>query len=190
MQSNEQATPDLGNFVIVLLAGTLAALRDRLMEEGFAKAADHVARLVDLCDGYVDSIESKAEGSASTPDPHSRARRVFDRHIRPAIYEFAASKGEEGAEYFAASILYNLRGELGWSVAYYSSSDALQYWCTATDRDEDELTEDDKAQFEDFWSSWRHSKPWNDAMWLDEYTGDSIVELIRWHIRETEEKRQ
>jgi hypothetical protein len=60
----------------------------------------------------------------------------------------------------------------------------------AKDYDEDELTTDQRAEFEDFWSTWRHSEAWDDALWLDEYTGDSIVELIKWHIRETEEKNQ
>jgi hypothetical protein len=45
--------PDLGDFVIVLLAGTLAALRDRLLSDGFASAADLVADLAELTDDYV-----------------------------------------------------------------------------------------------------------------------------------------
>jgi hypothetical protein len=45
--------PDLGDFVIVLLAGTLAALRDRLLADGFASAADLVADLAELTDDYV-----------------------------------------------------------------------------------------------------------------------------------------
>jgi hypothetical protein len=121
-------------------------------------------------------------------DPHKEARRVFEQHIKPIFDEIADSQGEEDAEYFAGSIVYHLRGELGWSVAYYTKADALHYWCMETDRDEDELAHEQRAQFEDFWSSWRHSKAWEDALWLDEYTGDSIVELIKWHIRETEEK--
>ena len=45
--------PDLGDFVIVLLTGTLAALRDRLMSDGFASAAELVADLAELADDYV-----------------------------------------------------------------------------------------------------------------------------------------
>ena len=50
--------PDLGDLVIVLLAGTLAGLRDRLAQDGFPKAADLVARLVEEADGYLDSLDS------------------------------------------------------------------------------------------------------------------------------------
>jgi hypothetical protein len=39
--------------VIVLLAGTLAALRDRLLTDGFESAADLVADLAELTDDYV-----------------------------------------------------------------------------------------------------------------------------------------
>jgi hypothetical protein len=45
--------PDLGDFVIVLLSGTLAALRDRLLADGFATAAELVADLAELTDDYV-----------------------------------------------------------------------------------------------------------------------------------------
>jgi hypothetical protein len=121
-------------------------------------------------------------------DPYTQARRLFDEHLKPTLDAIAGSRGEQDAEYFAAGIVYHLRGELGWSVAYYAKADALHYWCMATDRDEDELTEEDKAEFDDFWATWRHSKAWDDALWLDEYTGDTIVELIKWHIKETKEK--
>jgi hypothetical protein len=50
---NCSGAPDLGDFVIVLLAGTLAALRDRLQSDGFATAADLVADLAELTDDYV-----------------------------------------------------------------------------------------------------------------------------------------
>lgn len=123
-----------------------------------------------------------------THDPYPEARKVFDQHIKPLLYEIAGSQGEEDAEYFAGSIVYHLRGELGWSVAYCGKADARHYWCMTRDYEEDELTDEQKAEFEDFWITWRHSKAWDDALWLDEYTGDSIVELIKWHIRETEEK--
>jgi hypothetical protein len=50
----EQGTgPDLGDLVIVLLPGTLAGLRDRLADDGFERAADVVADLVDVADDYI-----------------------------------------------------------------------------------------------------------------------------------------
>ncbi len=113
-----------------------------------------------------------------THDPYKEARRLFDRHVKPVLNEITRSQGEEAAEYFAGSIVYHLRGELGWSVAYYSKADALHHWCVATDHDEAELNDGQRAEFEEFWSTWRHSKAWDGALWLDEYTGDSIVELI------------
>ena len=58
METGKQSTPVLGDLVIVLLAGTLAGLRDRLAQDGFPKAADLVARLVEEADGYLDSLES------------------------------------------------------------------------------------------------------------------------------------
>lgn len=48
--------PDLGDLLIVLLAGTLAGLRDRLFDDGFDRAADVVADLVELTDGYITTI--------------------------------------------------------------------------------------------------------------------------------------
>lgn len=45
--------PDLGDLVIVLLASTLAGLRDRLVEDGFTDAAALVADLVDIVDDYL-----------------------------------------------------------------------------------------------------------------------------------------
>lgn len=125
-----------------------------------------------------------------TRNPYTEARSLFDLHVKPLLDEIRNSQGEEAAEYFASSIVYHLRGELGWSVAYYCKADALHYWSMETDRDEDELTDEQRAEFEDFWSTWRHSKAWDDALWLDEYTGDSIVELIKWHIKELKEREQ
>ena len=49
-------TPDLGDLVVVLLAGTLAGLRDRLARDGFEPAADLVADLVDITDDYLTRI--------------------------------------------------------------------------------------------------------------------------------------
>jgi hypothetical protein len=45
--------PDLGDLVIVLLAGSLAGLRDRLAADGFSDAADLVGDLVEVADGYM-----------------------------------------------------------------------------------------------------------------------------------------
>ena len=47
---------DLGDLVIVLLAGTLAGLRDRLDSDGFGKASEFVAELTDRCDRYVEGV--------------------------------------------------------------------------------------------------------------------------------------
>ena len=48
--------PDLGDLVVVLLAGTLAGLRDRLAQDGFEPAADLVADLVGITDDYLTRI--------------------------------------------------------------------------------------------------------------------------------------
>ena len=42
---------------MVLLAGNLAGLRDRLASEGFEEAADVVAELVEATDAYLADIE-------------------------------------------------------------------------------------------------------------------------------------
>ena len=47
---------DLGDLVIVLLASTLAGLRDRLAEDGFEPAADLVADLVEVADDYLTRV--------------------------------------------------------------------------------------------------------------------------------------
>jgi hypothetical protein len=49
----QQDAPDLGDFVVVLLAGTLSGLRDRLLSDGFERAAELVADLVDVADDYI-----------------------------------------------------------------------------------------------------------------------------------------
>jgi hypothetical protein len=45
--------PDLGDLVLLLLAGSLTGLRDRLSEDGYYGAAEVVADLVDIADDYV-----------------------------------------------------------------------------------------------------------------------------------------
>lgn len=51
-------SPDLGDLVIVLLASTLAGLRDRLEDDGFTGASDLVAGLTDSCDSYLQEVGS------------------------------------------------------------------------------------------------------------------------------------
>lgn len=45
--------PDLGDVVVMLLAATLAGLRDRLAADGFMRSAELVAELVDVADLYL-----------------------------------------------------------------------------------------------------------------------------------------
>jgi hypothetical protein len=52
----EDRSPDLGDLIVVLLAGTLAGLRDRLYEDGLLDAGDLVAELVDSADAYLTSV--------------------------------------------------------------------------------------------------------------------------------------
>jgi hypothetical protein len=59
----EPPCPDLGDLVIVLLAGTLAGLRDRLVDDGFCPAADLVADLVDVTDDYLTRAVPRGGGS-------------------------------------------------------------------------------------------------------------------------------
>ena len=56
MQPNTQTEPDLGDLVIVLLAGTLSGLRDRLEKDGFPAASEFVAELVDRCDVHLEEV--------------------------------------------------------------------------------------------------------------------------------------
>ena len=51
-----RSEPDLGDLVIVLLAGTLAGLRDRLESDGFDKASALVEQLTSQCDRYVEEV--------------------------------------------------------------------------------------------------------------------------------------
>ena len=48
--------PDLGDLVVVLLAGTLAGLRDRLAADGFDQASELVAELTERCDSYIEEV--------------------------------------------------------------------------------------------------------------------------------------
>ncbi len=53
MRTEEDRFADLGEFIVLLLASTLAGLRDRLYEDGFESAADLVADLAEAADDYV-----------------------------------------------------------------------------------------------------------------------------------------
>jgi hypothetical protein len=51
-------TANLGDLVIVLLASTLAGLRDRLDSDGFTRASRLVADLTERCDTYLVEVSS------------------------------------------------------------------------------------------------------------------------------------
>jgi hypothetical protein len=46
----------MGDFIVVLLASTLAGLRDRLFHDGYKAAAELVADLVDIVDDYLTNV--------------------------------------------------------------------------------------------------------------------------------------
>ncbi len=54
----EHTAPDLGDLVIVLLAPTLAGVRDRLAADGFDKASEFAAQLTECCDSYLEEVGS------------------------------------------------------------------------------------------------------------------------------------
>lgn len=56
MQRTSEGKADLGDLVILLLAGTLAGLRDRLEADGFDRAAALVAELTESCDDYTERL--------------------------------------------------------------------------------------------------------------------------------------
>ncbi len=56
MPSETRGAPDLGDLVVVLLAGSLAGLRDRLESDGFSDAAALVADLVEMADDHVTGV--------------------------------------------------------------------------------------------------------------------------------------
>lgn len=53
---DRSSTADLGDLVVTLLAGTLAGLRDRLATDGYDRAADVVADLVEVVDDYLSRL--------------------------------------------------------------------------------------------------------------------------------------
>lgn len=64
MRLDRAEAPDLGELVVVLLASTLAGLRDRLEADGFTRPAELVADLVEIADDYIVRIEGPSRGSA------------------------------------------------------------------------------------------------------------------------------
>ena len=54
---SDQIAPDLGDLVIVLLASTLAGLRDRLEMDGFEEASKFVAGLTERCDSFLTEVK-------------------------------------------------------------------------------------------------------------------------------------
>jgi hypothetical protein len=58
MADSSTRDPDLGDLVIVLLAGTLAGLRDRLEADGFCGAAGLVEDLVETTDLYLTAVSA------------------------------------------------------------------------------------------------------------------------------------
>ena len=56
MAASEGSRPGLGDLVVLLLASTLASLRDRLANDGFERASGLVAELTERCDSYVEEV--------------------------------------------------------------------------------------------------------------------------------------
>jgi len=56
MATTGTSSADLGDLVIVLLASTLAGLRDRLADDRFTRASALVAELTDRCDSYIEEV--------------------------------------------------------------------------------------------------------------------------------------
>lgn len=54
--------PDLGDLVVVLLASTLAGLRDRLEHDGFMRASELVADLVEITDDHLCRLDGRGGG--------------------------------------------------------------------------------------------------------------------------------
>lgn len=54
--SHDPRVADLGDVVVLLLAGTLAGLRDRLDDDGFTRAGELVGDLVEIADLYLTDV--------------------------------------------------------------------------------------------------------------------------------------
>ena len=61
--SARREDPDLGDLIVVLLASTLAGLRDRLHYDGFDDAAELVADLVETADDYL-TVRTSSNGNS------------------------------------------------------------------------------------------------------------------------------
>jgi hypothetical protein len=57
MSAPRVSEADLGDLVVVLLAGTLAGLHDKLLADGFEDAAELVADLVEVADDYLTRLQ-------------------------------------------------------------------------------------------------------------------------------------
>jgi hypothetical protein len=52
----DSTKPNMGDLVMVLLASTLAGLRDRLLHDGYDGPAELVADLVEIVDDYLTHV--------------------------------------------------------------------------------------------------------------------------------------
>ena len=57
MSCGQPRSDESVNIIMLVLACTLAGLRDRLFEDGHDRAAEGVADLVEITDDYLDRIE-------------------------------------------------------------------------------------------------------------------------------------
>ncbi len=57
-QADTKREPDLGDLVVVLLAGTLRGLSCRLDQDGFPRAADLVMTLALRCDSFLEEVRT------------------------------------------------------------------------------------------------------------------------------------
>lgn len=63
VQQNDIEPPDLGHLVVILLAGTLSGVRDRLHKDGFARAGMFIGVLCDMTDAWLAEEVSKQSGT-------------------------------------------------------------------------------------------------------------------------------
>ena len=70
-RTTDEAAPDLGDIVVLLLAGTLAGLRDRLTTDGFERASEVVGDLVEIADLYLTEVlpDGPDNGQSRVPSP-------------------------------------------------------------------------------------------------------------------------
>lgn len=65
MTPTRTEAPNLGDLVVVLLASTLAGLRERLHTDGFDDAAELVGDLVEIIDDYLMRLDRRVEDHSS-----------------------------------------------------------------------------------------------------------------------------